>query len=107
MEEQSEERSGDHAAAADEDPSIRLAAKLRQLEAMVRLSEALARANCDEEIKPQYVKEVARILRNSNVNVRKEDIEFTEIQDEINRVRQEDMRREREQAAQMAGVDPS
>ena len=72
---------------------------IRQLEAMVRLSEALARANCDEEIKPQYVKEVARILRNSNVNVRKEDIEFTEIQDEINRVRQDDMWRERQQAA--------
>lgn len=46
---------------------------------MIRLSEALARVNCDEEIKPQYVKEVARILRNSNVNVRKDDIEFTEI----------------------------
>lgn len=80
---------------------------IRQLEAMIRLSEALARVNCDEEIKPQYVKEVARILRNSNVNVRKDDIEFTEIQDEINRVRAEDRAREQQQAAQMAGVDES
>ena len=80
---------------------------IRQLEAMIRLSEALARVNCDEEIKPQYVKEVARILRNSNVNVRKDDIELTEIQDEINRVRAEDMRREQHEAAQMAGVDQS
>merc|ERR1711959_189242 len=79
---------------------------IRQLEAMIRLSEALARVNCDEEIKPQYVKEVARILRNSNVNVRKDDIEFTEgLQEEINKVRADDMRREREQAASMAGVN--
>lgn len=60
---------------------------------MIRLSEALARAHCDDTIRPQYVKEVCRLLRNSNVNVQKNDIEFETIQGEINRERQADLLR--------------
>jgi hypothetical protein len=36
----------------------------------------MARAHCDEVIKPFYVKEVCRLLRNSNVNIQKNDVEF-------------------------------
>jgi len=61
---------------------------VRQLESMVRLSEAIARAHCDETIHPAYVKEVCRLVRNSNINITKNDIEFEEIQEEINRERQ-------------------
>ena len=57
---------------------------VRFLESLVRLSEAIARAHCDNVIKPVYVKEVCRLLRNSNINLTKKDVEFEEIQDEMN-----------------------
>ena len=59
---------------------------------MVRLSEAMARAHCDYMIRPTYVKEVCRLLRNSNINISKADIEFEAIQEEINL----DLQRERQ-----------
>ena len=54
---------------------------------MIRLCEAMARAHCDYEIKPNYVREVCRLMRNSNINIIKGDIEFADIQEEINRER--------------------
>ena len=57
---------------------------VRQLESLVRLSEAIARAHCDVEIKPAYVKEVCRLLRQSNINLTKKDVEFDERQQEMN-----------------------
>lgn len=60
---------------------------VRQLESLIRLSEAMARAHCDYEIKPNYVREVCRLMRSSNINVVKGDIEFGEIQEEINKER--------------------
>jgi hypothetical protein len=45
----------------------------------------MARAHLDYEIKPNYVREVCRLMRNSNINIVKGDIEFADIQDEINR----------------------
>lgn len=61
---------------------------VRQLESLIRLSEAMARAHCDYEIKPMYVREVCRLMRNSNINIVKGDIEFQDIQEEINKERQ-------------------
>lgn len=43
---------------------------VRQLESMIRLSEALARLHCDDEIKPEYVVEACRLLRKSIVQVK-------------------------------------
>jgi DNA replication licensing factor MCM6 len=54
------------------------------LESLVRLSEAMARAHCDDVISPNYVREVCRLLRNSNINIQKNDIEFEELQEAIN-----------------------
>ena len=62
---------------------------VRQLESLIRLSEGMARAHCDTEIKPIYVREVCRLMRNSNINIVKGDIEFADIQEEINREREE------------------
>ena len=73
---------------------------VRQLESLIRLSEAMARAHCDNVIRPTYVREVCRLLRNSNINISKQDIEFEAIQDDINR----DLQRERNQ--QMAAMQP-
>ena len=58
---------------------------VRQLESLIRLSEAMARAHCDYEIKPNYVREVSRLMKSSNINIVKGDIEFEEIQEEINK----------------------
>jgi len=60
---------------------------VRQLESLIRLSEAMARAHCDDTIKPLYVREVCRLLRHSNVNIQKNDIEFEQLQEEINKER--------------------
>ncbi|GEQ66383.1 hypothetical protein JCM33374_g46 [Metschnikowia sp. JCM 33374] len=49
---------------------------VRQLESMVRLSEAIARANCTEEISPTFVSEAYDLLRSSIIRVDKEDIEM-------------------------------
>jgi DNA replication licensing factor MCM6 len=58
---------------------------VRQLESLIRLSEGMARAHLDFEIKPNYVREVCRLMRNSNINIVKGDIEFADIQEDINR----------------------
>jgi len=52
---------------------------VRQLESMIRLSEALARMHCDEEIKPHYVKEAARLLRKSIIHVETDDVVLSDV----------------------------
>ena len=49
---------------------------VRQLESLVRLSEAMARLHCDDLIRPQYVKEVCRLLKESNIPIKREDIDM-------------------------------
>lgn len=51
---------------------------VRQLESMIRLSEAIARANCTEEISPEYVAEAYDLLRQSIIRVDVDDIEIDE-----------------------------
>lgn len=49
---------------------------VRQLESLIRLSEALARLHLDDCIRPQYVKEAVRLLRKSIIHVETEDVEL-------------------------------
>ncbi|KAK8440256.1 MCM DNA helicase complex subunit mcm6 [Candidozyma auris] len=49
---------------------------VRQLESMVRLSEAIARANCTEEITPTFVSEAYDLLRSSIIRVEMDDIQI-------------------------------
>ncbi|KAJ5690430.1 DNA replication licensing factor mcm6 [Penicillium macrosclerotiorum] len=49
---------------------------VRQLESMIRLSEAVAKANCVEEISEEFVDEAYDLLRQSIVTVQKDDVEF-------------------------------
>lgn len=51
---------------------------VRQLESMIRLSEAIARANCTEEITPSFVAEAYDLLRQSIIRVEMDDIEIEE-----------------------------
>ncbi|KAK2744196.1 MCM DNA helicase complex subunit mcm6 [Onygenales sp. PD_40] len=49
---------------------------VRQLESLIRLSEAVAKANCVEEIVPKFVREAYDLLRQSIVTVEKDDVEI-------------------------------
>lgn len=48
---------------------------VRQLESMIRLSEAIAKANCVMEVTEDFVKEAFKLLRQSIISVEKDDIE--------------------------------
>lgn len=49
---------------------------VRQLESLIRLSEALARLHLDDCIRPHYVREAVRLLRKSIIHVETEDVEL-------------------------------
>ena len=49
---------------------------VRQLESMIRLSEALARLYCDDEIQPKYVREAFRLLKTSIIQVETSDVDL-------------------------------
>ena len=51
---------------------------MRQLESMIRLSEATARLHCKEEVRPRHVKEAFRLLNKSIIRVETPDINFEE-----------------------------
>ena len=63
---------------------------------MIRLSEAMARLHADSVVRPSYVREACRLLKSSNINIVKNDIEFAENQEDMNRElyagRQEEMK---------------
>lgn len=49
---------------------------VRQLESLVRLSEAIARAHCDETVKPSYIKMAAKLIEKTIVAVGRTEIEL-------------------------------
>lgn len=51
---------------------------VRQLESMIRLSEAIAKTNCVEEITPDFVNEAFSLLQQSIITVEYDDVEMDE-----------------------------
>ncbi|XP_065174596.1 DNA replication licensing factor MCM6-like [Sycon ciliatum] len=51
---------------------------VRQLESLIRLSEAMARMYCSDEVLPKHVKEAFRLLNKSIIRVETPDIHFDE-----------------------------
>ncbi|KAK7431368.1 MCM DNA helicase complex subunit mcm6 [Neonectria magnoliae] len=49
---------------------------VRQLESMIRLSEAIAKVNCTEDISPEMVIEASNLLRQSIISVEHDDVEM-------------------------------
>ena len=49
---------------------------VRQLESMIRLSEAMARMGCSDQVLPKHVKEAYRLLNKSIIRVDQPDIHF-------------------------------
>jgi len=58
---------------------------VRQLESMIRLSEALARLHCNEEIQPSYVREAFRLLKTSIIQVETSDVDMEDDDDDGDR----------------------
>lgn len=73
---------------------------VRQLESMIRLSEAIAKVNCVEEITPDFVLEASNLLRQSIISVEHDDVEFDNAADEE---MQEDGETLRQAADRVAG----
>lgn len=56
---------------------------VRQLESLIRLSEAVAKANCVEEVIPSFVKEAYDLLRQSIVTVEKDDVDVDDEEEPV------------------------
>ena len=56
---------------------------VRQLESMIRLSEAIAKANCVDEIVPSMVIEAFNLLRQSIISVEKDDVDVDDEDEEV------------------------
>ena len=48
---------------------------MRQLESMIRLSEAIAKANCVDDVGEEFVREAWNLLRQSIISVEKDDVD--------------------------------
>lgn len=49
---------------------------MRQLESLIRLSEAIAKLYCDSEVRPHYVEDAYSLFKNTILRINKRDIEF-------------------------------
>lgn len=58
---------------------------VRQLESMIRLSEALAKLHCDTEVSPRYVLRAKKLLEDSIVGVESDSIDLDEEEEELAR----------------------
>lgn len=54
---------------------------VRQLESLIRLSEAIARLHCTNVVTPQFVREAYSLLKQSIIHVEKDDIDFDDEED--------------------------
>ena len=52
---------------------------VRQLESLIRLSEAIARLQMDDEVRPSYVREAQRLLKTSIIHVETGDVDLKEM----------------------------
>lgn len=71
---------------------------VRQLESLIRLSEAIARLHCTNDVTPQFVREAYSLLKQSIIHVEKDDIDFEDEDDE-------DEDGEQQQGVTAAGVE--
>ncbi|KAK4564572.1 hypothetical protein RGQ29_006594 [Quercus rubra] len=69
----------------DTAPGSRVAYRMtvRQLEALIRLSEAIARSHLETQIHPRHVNVAVKLLKKSIISVESGEIDLSEFQDEI------------------------
>ncbi|KAL6517144.1 MCM DNA helicase complex subunit mcm6 [Orobanche hederae] len=70
----------------DTTPGSRVAYRMtvRQLEALIRLSEALARSHLDSQVQPRHVRLAVKLLKTSIISVESSEIDLSEFQEENN-----------------------
>ncbi|KAL7272364.1 MCM DNA helicase complex subunit mcm6 [Rhizina undulata] len=56
---------------------------VRQLESLIRLSEAIAKANCVEDVTEAFVNEAFGLLRQSIIHVEKDDVDVDDEEEEV------------------------
>merc|ERR1719510_2035408 len=78
---------------------------VRQLESMIRLSEAMARMGCSDQVLPKHVKEAYRLLNKSIIRVDQPDIHFED--EEAAAAMDEDMEIDQAVEENVASPDPS
>ncbi|KAL1359186.1 hypothetical protein HN51_004469 [Arachis hypogaea] len=68
----------------DTNPGSRVAYRMtvRQLEALIRLSEAIARCHLENQVQPQHVNLAVKLLKTSIISVESGDIDLSEFQEE-------------------------
>lgn len=71
---------------------------VRQLESLIRLSEAIARAHCDELVRPEYIKMASRLIEKTVVHVGVEDIDL-----EVNNIPMDVIEEEKESQGMYEG----
>merc|ERR1719312_1445097 len=64
---------------------------VRQLESLIRLSEAIARMHCQDEVAPKHVKEAFRLLNKSIVRVEQPDVQLEGEEEPLGDVEEEPM----------------
>lgn len=52
---------------------------VRQLESLVRLSEAISRAHCDEVVKPEYIRMASRLIEKTQVQVGQPEVDLNDL----------------------------
>lgn len=69
---------------SDTAPGSRVAYRMtvRQLEALIRLSEAIARSHLEMEVRPAHVRMAVRLLKTSIISVESSEIDLSDFQDE-------------------------
>ncbi|OHT09830.1 DNA replication licensing factor mcm6 [Tritrichomonas foetus] len=67
---------------------------VRQLEALIRLSEALAKMNLDNEVRVDYVREATRLLKRSIIQVEAEAVTLEDVPSEVIENQKEEMNKE-------------
>lgn len=83
---------------------------VRQLESLIRLSEAIAKANCVEDVAPGFVREAFNLLRQSIIHVERDDVEVDDededtTQGALDGANITDQARSRSATAAAAGAD--
>jgi len=63
---------------------------VRQLESLIRLSEAIARMHCQDEVAPKHVKEAFRLLNKSIVRVEQPDVQLEGEEEPLGDVEEEE-----------------
>ncbi|XP_074653745.1 zygotic DNA replication licensing factor mcm6-B-like [Tubulanus polymorphus] len=80
---------------------------VRQLESMIRLSEAMAKMYCQDEVQPKHVKEAFRLLNKSIIRVEQPDVHLEDEEEEPMELEGETENTESQEPTTQAAEEPA